>query len=163
MSWPTPSPRDALPHELLDVTEAEFERDRPTLGQPDALPASQATLVGELSAAALPQALAELSDLLASWAASPRRTVDSLLGAIPADATHAEVADKAQFLPLLGDAQACQRPGATGDLARQPWRVEWSANFLALEPPTLAGVSAGQLILVQTTEKARKPWAKPPC
>ena len=133
------------PHELLDVTEAEFERDRPTLGLPDALPLSQAAPLGELSAVALPQALADLSDLLASWDASPRRAVDALLGDAPLDAEYAHVAYKAQLLPLLGDAQACQLPGATGDLARQPWRVEWSTDFLTLDHPTLAGVSAGTL------------------
>lgn len=142
------------PHELLDVTEAEFERDRPKLGLPDALPASQAAPEGELSAVALPQALADLSDLLASWDASPRRAVDGLLGDISLNAAYAEVAYKAQLLPLLGDAQACQLPGATGDLARQPWRVEWSTDFLTLDHPTLAGVSAGQLIPVETTEKS---------
>ncbi len=139
------APAMLSPHELLDVTEAEFERDRPTLGLPDVLPASQAAPVGELSAVALPQALADLSDLLASWDATPRRAVDGLLGAIPLHAAYAEVAYKAQLLPLLGDAQACQLPGATGDLARQPWRVEWSTDFLTLDHPTLAGVSAGTL------------------
>lgn len=136
------------PHELLDVTEAEFERDRPTLGLPDALPLSQAAPVGELSAVALPQALADLSDLLAAWHThepTPRRAVDALLGDIPLDAEYAHVAYKAQLLPLLGDAQAVQLPGATGDLARQPWRVEWSTDFLTLDHPTLAGVSAGTL------------------
>ncbi|WP_295952536.1 hypothetical protein [Rhodoferax sp.] len=145
------------PHELLDVTEAEFERDRPTLGLPDALPLSQAAPLGELSAVALPQALADLSDLLAAWHASepvPRRAVDALLGDIPVDAEYAHVAYKAQLLPLLGDAQACQLPGATGDLARQPWRVEWSTDFLTLDHPTLAGVSAGQLHPVESTEKS---------
>jgi hypothetical protein len=137
------------PHELLDVTEAEFERDRPTQGLPDALPASQAAPVGELSAVALPQALADLSDLLASWSPgphdAPRRAVDALLGTDPLQAAYAEVAYKTQLLPLLGDAQAVQLPGATGDLARQPWRMEWSTELLTLDHPTLAQVSAGTL------------------
>lgn len=145
------------PHELLDVTEAEFERDRPTASLPDALPESQVAPVGELSAVALPQALADLSGLLAAWhadTASPRTAVDALLGDTPQDAAYAEVAYKAQLLPLLGDAQACLLPGATGDLARQPWRVEWSTDFLTLDHPTLAGVSAGQLLSTATPEKS---------
>ena len=136
------------PHELLDVTEAEFERDRPTLALPDALPLSQAAPLGELSAVALPQALADLSELLASWntdGSEPRTAVQALLGAEPLEAAYAEVAYKAQLLPLLGDAQAVLLPGATGDLARQPWRVEWSTELLDLQHPVLAQVSAGAL------------------
>ncbi len=133
------------PHELLDVTEAEFERDRPTQGLPDALPASQAAPEGELSAIALPQALADLSDLLARWSLGPRTAVDALLGADPLATAYAEIAYKAQLLPLLGDAQAVQLPGATGDLARQPWRMEWSTDLLTLDHPVLAQVSAGTL------------------
>lgn len=144
------------PHELLDVTEAEFERDRPTLGLPDALPLSQAAPLGELSAVALPQALADLSDLLVAWHANEpatRRAVDALLGDTPLDAEYAHVAYKAQLLPLLGDAQAVQLPGATGDLAQRPWRVEWSTELLTLDHPTLEQFSAGTLHPNQ--EKAR--------
>jgi len=150
------APAMLLQHELLDVTEAEFERDRPQTLQPDALPASQAAPVGDLTAVALPAELADLSTLLALWdqapedAASPSHTthdvVEALLGATPASARYAQIAYKAQLLPLLGDTQASQLPGATGDLARQPWRVAWGTEIRNIDHPALERVSGGQLV-----------------
>ena len=150
------APAMLLQHELLDVTEAEFERDRPQALQPDALPASQAAPVGDLTAVALPAELADLSTLLALWdqapedAASPSHTthdvVEALLGATPASARYAQIAYKAQLLPLLGDTQASQLPGATGDLARQPWRVAWGTEIRNIDHPALERVSGGQLV-----------------
>jgi len=36
-------------------------------------------------------------------------------------------------------------PGATGDLARQPWRVQWHTDLTALEHPAVTHLSSGQL------------------
>ncbi|WP_200843254.1 hypothetical protein, partial [Raoultella sp. 18083] len=127
------------PHELLDVTEAEFERDRPTQGPAEDLPGAQEAPAGTLAAVALPRELGDLADLLSAWslepatgeAGAPRDAAAALLGADPDSARYAQVAYKAQLLPLLGDPQAGVLPGATGALARQPWRVEWEA---ALQP-----------------------------
>ena len=162
------------PHELLDVTEAEFERDRPQAAQVEALPAAQAAPVGDLSAVALPQELGALSTLLTAWAleasqpptpsddnpthstpATPRAVHTALLMEhLQAGATqlgmqparYAQVAYQTQLLPLLGDAQAKDLPGATGDLARQAWRIEWSTELQAVEHPAVTHLSAGHLV-----------------
>jgi hypothetical protein len=145
------------PHEMLDVTEAEFERDRPSAQAAQPLPAAQAAPVGDLSAAALPQELSDLSALLAQWAVAENgaadadgATVRAVHAALLADtdgvaARYAQVAYKAQLLPLLGDAQAQGLPGATGDLARQPWRLQWHNMLTAVDHPTISHLSGGQL------------------
>ena len=145
------------PHDLLDVAEAEFERDRPTALSDEPLPAAQAAPVGDLSAVALPQELGALSSLLAQWALdasgagepdtdSPHPVHTVLLADADGQAVrYAQVAYKAQLLPLLGDAQAQSLPGATGELARQPWRVQWHNEITALEHPAITHLSSGQL------------------
>ncbi|AVT14443.1 hypothetical protein [Paracidovorax avenae] len=147
------------PHELLDVTEAEFERDRPTQGPAEDLPGAQEAPAGTLAAVALPRELGDLSDLLAAWtleapagesAGAPRDVAAALLGAEPDSARYAQVAYKAQLLPLLGDPQAGVLPGATGALARQPWRVEWEAAIQALDHPQVELVSRGRLVPADT-------------
>jgi hypothetical protein len=148
------------PHDLLDVTEAEFERDRPQALRDEPLPVAQAAPLGDLTAVALPQELASLSGLLAQWASDPstdnpgaaRAVQDALLAdADGLPARYAQVAYKAQLLPLLGDAQAQDLPGATGELARQPWRVQWHTDLAALEHPAVTHLSSGLLAHVSTT------------
>jgi hypothetical protein len=155
------------PHELLDVTEAEFERDRPQAAQAEALPAAQAAPLGDLSAVALPQELAALSSLLTAWALEARQPqphddgtpvqhravhtallMEHLQGGSQASqpARYAQVAYQTQLLPLLGDAQAQDLPGATGDLARQAWRVEWGTELQAVDHPAVTQLSAGRLV-----------------
>lgn len=143
------------PHELLDVTEAEFERDRPTQGPAEDLPGAQEAPAGTLAAVALPRELGDLADLLSAWslepatadgADSPRDVAAALLGAEPDAARYAQVAYKAQLLPLLGDPQAGVLPGATGALARQPWRVEWEAAIQPLDHAQVELVSRGRLV-----------------
>ena len=137
-------------HDLLDVTEAEFERDRPQLSRSEALPPAQAAPQGSLAAVALPPELGELAGLLALWSAEtpagqPRAVADALLGPQPARSRYAQVAYKAQLLPLLGDAQARELPGATGELARQPWRVQWLAATQPITHDDIELLSQGQL------------------
>lgn len=151
------------PHELLDVTEAEFERDRPVAALPDALPSAQAAPVGDLTAVALPHELFDLSSLLRAWelelGAAPHAPMgsapaqhsvsDALLGVSEGSDTparYAQVAYKAQLLPLLGDVQARELPGATGELARQTWRVQWSPEILSVDHPAVTHLSSGRLI-----------------
>lgn len=145
------------PHELLDVTEAEFERDRPQVGTPDPLPPAQAAPSGTLTAVALPRELAELAALLADWdrAAAPDAThpvVDALLGPSPDTTRYAQVAYKTQLLPLLGDAQARELPGATGELARQPWRVAWAPTTQRVQHPDIERLSRGHLVHAASPE-----------
>ena len=142
-------------HELLDVTETEFERIRPQNRSADVLPSAQNALEGDLSAIALPQELFELSSLLQRWAdgfsddlaeTTTRDAATALLQSNGQGARYAQAAYKAQLFPLLGDDQARQLPGATGDLARQPWRVEWQTVLQTVDHPSVDQVSAGQLI-----------------
>ncbi|MBS0294604.1 MAG: hypothetical protein JSS01_19030 [Proteobacteria bacterium] len=138
------------PHELLDVTEAEFERDRPQPTQAEELPAAQDAPEGSLSAVALPRELHDLNALLGDWqqaGGAPLRSVaDALLGPRALATRYAQLAYKAQLLPLLGDPQAEVLPGATGALARQPWRVQWLAEQQALAHDDIALLSLGHLV-----------------
>jgi hypothetical protein len=152
---PTRTPALAQ-HELLDVTEAEFERDRPIAQAKQGLPEAQAAPVGQLTAVALPHELGDLVQLLGAWAqalpndkAATQRPISEALLAQhqDADLRFAQVAYKLQLLPLLGDAQAAQLPGSTGELARLPWLVQWSTS-LTPTPDTLQieALSDGQLL-----------------
>lgn len=139
------------PHELLDVVEAEFERDRPQPAQAETLPIAQAAPAGTLSAVALPRELGDLNALLAAWAqdgaddAGARTVAEALLGPRPGATRYAQLAYKAQLLPLLGDPQAAVLPGATGKLARQPWRIEWQPQAEPLEHHQVELLSRGRL------------------
>ena len=153
------------PHEMLDVTEAEFERDRPEALRDEPLPASQAAPVGDLTAVALPQELSDLSTLLAQWAtahgSTDETTTLTVHAALLAEtegqaARYAQVAYKTQLLPLLGDAQARDLPGATGELARQPWRLQWHNVLDALDHPAISHLSSGQLEHSSTTPTTPK-------
>jgi hypothetical protein len=151
------------PHEMLDVTEAEFERDRPEALRAEPLPLAQIAPEGDLTAVALPNELSDLSALLAQWAdgnndatlAADGALVRTVQAALLADANglaarYAQVAYKAQLLPLLGDAQAKDLPGATGDLARQPWQLQWHNVLTPLDHPAISHLSSGQLAYVST-------------
>jgi len=46
---------------------------------------------------------------------------------------------------LLGDPQAQHLNGATGDMARQPWRVRWSAEQGEIDDEHIAWMSRGVL------------------
>ncbi len=137
-------------HELLDVTEAEFERDRPAPLQDEALPDSQEAPEGSLKAVALPVELGDLNTLIASWNLegedSTHSIADALLGSDPANARYAQVAYRAQLMPLLGDPQAEVLPGATGEFARQPWRVQWQAAHKRIKHPQVELLSLGTLV-----------------
>lgn len=140
-------------HELLDVVEAEFERDRPAPLQDEALPASQEAPEGSLKAVALPVELTDLNTLLAGWVgdgeeAGVHAVADALLGSNPADTRYAQVAYRAQLMPLLGDPQAEVLPGATGAFARQPWRVQWLATQKRIRHPQVELLSQGTLVPV---------------
>jgi hypothetical protein len=159
------------PHDMLDVTEAEFERDRPQAIAAEALPSAQVAPAGDLTAVALPQELGALSELLAQWGllAAPAAGAEAADAALhwrdisqavlhPLEgedhARYAQVAYKTQLMPLLGDAQAQDLPGATGQLARQPWRVQWRTDVLALDHPAVSHLSAGHLRSIHATETA---------
>lgn len=113
-------------HELLDTAEAEFERDRPKTAAPEPLPDGMEAPAGELAVMSLPPEMGIMQALLNRWSAEGELECD--LSPAVLGGSYARASYRAQLLPLLGDEQARHLQGATGDMARQPWRVEWSAE-----------------------------------
>lgn len=139
-------------HELLDTTEAEFERDRPKPPEVMALPPGQAAPPGQLAVLSLPPEMDELQALLGRWheaGHAEQNLAPAVLGG-----SYARAAYRAQLLPLLGDAQAQHLSGATGDMARQPWRVRWSAEQAPVDDEYVQWMSHGVLY---STERQAAP------
>jgi hypothetical protein len=131
------------PQELVDGAEAEFERDRPKPANAAGLPAAQAAPDGRLEVLSLPPELGALQALLNGWTAEGLGTqpvAPAVLGG-----SYAASAYRAQLLPLLGDPQAHHLKGAAGDMARQPWRVRWSAEQGEIDDAHVAWMSRGEL------------------
>jgi len=129
--------------DLVDTAEAEFERDRPKPAEAVALPQGQAAPTGELAVMQLPPDMDNMQALLTAWAAADPVEHD-LAPAILGD-SYARAAYRAQLLPLLGDAQARHLKGATGDMARQPWSVRWSAEQGPVDDEFVKWMSRGVL------------------
>lgn len=138
-------------HDLLDVTEAELERDRPDPQRATELPAPAQAAAGEMETLRMPVELealiAQLADWSASWATLPagappasRPVSQAVLGG-----RFAQAAYRMQLLPLLGDAQARSLVGQTGDLARSPWRTELLPAIEATADAHVAALSSGHL------------------
>lgn len=130
-------------HELLDGCEAEFERDRPVPPTPEPLPSGLAAPEGELAVMSLPPEMNQLQALLGLWTGDSVQTNDlrpAVLGG-----SYARAVYRAQLLPLLGDVQAQHLAGATGDMARQPWRVRWSAQQGEIDDEYVRWMSQGVL------------------
>jgi len=130
-------------HELLDSTEAEFERDRPAPPQQEALPVPQAAPDGELAVMSLPPEMDLMQALLSRW--SEAGEVEQDLAPAVLGGSYARASYRAQLLPLLGDPQAQHLAGATGDMARQPWRVQWSAEQGEVDDEHIKWMSRGVL------------------
>ncbi|EGI76184.1 hypothetical protein [Hylemonella gracilis] len=152
------------PHDLLDVTEAEFERDRPDPDRPQGLPPAVAAQPGTMETLRMPTELDDFIHKLAAWnqtAARPHDLQEAVLGETDSQAPgaqegagtagtgrYAQAAYRMQLLPLLGDAQARTLKGQTGDFARSPWRVALSPQTRSLsaqEGGPVATLSEGQL------------------
>ncbi len=137
-------------HELLDMAEGEFERDRPNDGRlPEALPQGQAAPEGQLAVLSLPPEMALMQQLLNRWSGEGHAEQD--LAPAVLGGSYARAAYRAQLLPLLGDPQAQHLAGATGDMARQPWRVLWSAEQGEIGDDYVRWMSRG---LLRSTEAA---------
>jgi len=130
-------------HELLDSTEAEFERDRPAPPQQEALPVPRAAPDGELAVMSLPPEMDLMQALLSRW--SEAGEVEQDLAPAVLGGSYARASYRAQLLPLLGDPQAQHLAGATGDMARQPWRVQWSAEQGEVDDEHIKWMSRGVL------------------
>ena len=135
-------------HDLLDMAEAEFERDRPKPKELEALPIPQAAPNGELAVMALPPEMDIMQALLGRWTAAGE--VEQDLAPAVLGGSYARASYRAQLLPLLGDPQAQHLTGATGDMARQPWRVQWSAEQGDVDDEYIKWMSRGVLRSTET-------------
>jgi hypothetical protein len=88
--------------------------------------------------------MGQMQTLLDTWREAGHASHD--LAPAVLGGSYARSAYRAQLLPLLGDAQARHLQGATGDMARQPWRVRWTAEQGELDDPHVAWMSRGLLI-----------------
>ncbi|MGB6007737.1 hypothetical protein [Castellaniella sp.] len=143
-----PQPVFISGHELVDVAEGEFERDRPDPQRSQGLPPAAHAASGTLEALRMPQELGDLIDQLAGWTAAT--TPGEAPAARPIDQVvlggrYAQAAYRLQLLPLLGDEQARTLQGLTGDLARSPWRTVLLPETVAVQNPYVAALSAGRL------------------
>lgn len=133
-------------HDLLDVAEGEFERDRPNAQSAAGLPPPAEAASGTLDTLSLPAELGGLIDQLARWQAlgegaegsGARPIGDAILGG-----RFAQAAYRLQLMPLVGDAQAKTLKGLTGDLARSPWTWQLQPRHVATTDEAVALISEG--------------------
>ena len=135
-------------HDLVDVAEGEFERDRPVADGMAGLPPRAEAGDGRLDVLSLPEELGQMIGLFDRWferkapdeAPAERPLHEAVLGG-----RFAQAAYRLQLMPLLGDAQARALKGLTGDLARSSWQWQASAQHLAVDDEAVALISAGTL------------------
>jgi hypothetical protein len=144
----SPHPVFVSGHELVDVAEAEFDRDRPDPQQAQGLPPPSQAEAGTLEVLRMPEELEALIGQLAHWAGAAdsgglpaaRPVTEAVLGG-----RYAQAAYRMQLLPLLGDEQARALRGLTGDLARSPWHATLLPALQDAQDPYVARISAGTL------------------
>ena len=162
-------------HDLLDVAEGEFERDRPGAASAAGLPPPAEAASGTLDTLSLPAELGGLIDQLSRWqtlwadeAATASDQTDADGQPLPATAPpserpineailggrFAQAAYRLQLMPLVGDAQAKTLKGLTGDLARAPWTWQLQAHHVATDDEAVALISHGTLRLLTEAELA---------
>jgi len=138
-------------HDLLDVAEGEFERDRPDPTRSTGLPPPAQADAGTLDILSLPPELGELIGLLGRWSRAPDdgpgggAGADHLLSEAVLGGRFAHAAYRLQLMPLLGDAQAQALKSPTGELARMPWQVALTPTLLKTADPEVALISEGHL------------------
>lgn len=146
-------------HDLIDVAEGEFERDRPNAERHVGLPPPAEAASGTLDTLSLPPELNGLIALLTRWTEQVQELPPTDAPASP-DATppgtrplheailggrFAQAAYRLQLLPLVGDAQAQTLKGVTGDLARAPWQWQISPSHIPTQDEAVALISEGLL------------------
>lgn len=136
-------------HDLVDVAEGEFERDRPVADGSMSLPPPTEAADGTLGVLSLPEELGQMIGLFDRWFRQAPATADASAGRPLHEAVlggrFAQAAYRMQLMPLLGDAQARTLKGLTGDLARSPWEWQASARHLAVDDEAVALISEGTL------------------
>jgi len=142
-------------HDLIDVAEGEFERDRPPAGLADGLPPPAEAATGSLETLSLPAELGNLIDRLSQWQTAgdtPHALHEAVLGG-----RFAQAAYRMQLMPLLGDAQAQTLKGLTGDLARSPWRWQFEPSQIEPKDEAVALISEGVLTPMAAAPAAAAP------
>jgi hypothetical protein len=130
-------------HDLIDVAEGEFERDRPPAGLADGLPPPAEAATGSIETLSLPAELGNLIDLLSQWQATddtPHNVHEAVLGG-----RFAQAAYRMQLMPMLGDPQAQSLKGLTGELARSPWHWRFETTQIETKDEAVALISEGML------------------
>lgn len=133
-----------LGHELVDVAEAEFERER-TTAQAESFPEALAAPSAVMAPQQAPREMRAMVDLLGQWLKDKVavRSATEVVLAEEADCRFAAVAYRAQLLPLLGDSRAQRLLGPTGEVASLPWRIQWSDRVDPVSHEHVSAVSAG--------------------
>ena len=165
-------------HELIDVTEGEFERDRPDPERSQGLPPPIEASAGVIDAPSLPAELGALINMLAEWAEQQRQprnqqqseqqprspsekqpadaelsqyvSAEQPLSRVVLGGRYAQAAYRLQLMPLLGDPQAQTLKGQTGALARSPWRAQFAATVQSTEEPEVLAISSGAVRFVES-------------
>ena len=135
-------------HDLIDVAEGQFERQWVDPQRAQGLPPPAEAAAGELETLKMPAELGDLIGLLSGWQQTRQEdalpashdVADAVLGG-----RFAQAAYRMQLLPLLGDEQARDMQGQTGDLARLPWRAALLPEVQSVDDEQVAAISAGQL------------------
>jgi hypothetical protein len=151
-------------HDLVDVAEGEFERDRPDPQRSTGLPPASDAAEGHLDVMSLPAELGGLIDLIAKWQAMPPPDAGHPLREAVLGGRFAQAAYRLQLLPLLGDAQAQTLKGQTGDLARKPWQLRFTTEHEAVDDREVALISQGLIVPLPepTTSPTTHPSRRPP-
>lgn len=132
-------------HDLVDVAEGEFERDRPDPARTTGLPPPAAAAAGSIETLRMPFELEDLIAKLAAWNTAAEELRSRPVREAVLGGRFAQAAYRLQLLPLLGDAQARTLHGQTGDLARSPWRAVLTPAVDRVDDAHVAALSAGQL------------------
>ncbi|MGQ0598535.1 hypothetical protein [Aquabacterium sp.] len=167
-------------HDLVDVAEGEFERDRPDAQRGAALPPPAEAAMGTLDTLSLPPELGNLISLLDRWSelateeAAARTEAEANqvdqtdgapdspppvnkpfskpLGDAILGGRFAQAAYRLQLMPLVGDAQAQTLKGLTGDLARAPWQWQFKPTHIGTTDEAVALISDGEIYPAQFDE-----------
>lgn len=134
-------------HDLLDVAEGEFERERPDGRADTGLPPPAQAEPGEIEVLRMPVELDTLIAQLSQWSAVPigELPVQREVSEVVLGGRFAQAAYRMQLLPLLGDMQARTLQGQTGDFARLPWRAALSHEVEKVADANVAAMSAGHI------------------
>jgi hypothetical protein len=134
-------------HDLLDVAEGEFERDRPDPTRSMGLPPPAQAGAGEMQVLRMPQELEDLIGKLTGWRDTPTQEnpAHKPLQQAVLGGRFAQAAYRMQLLPLLGDAQAMTLKGQTGALARSGWKPVLETTITKTDDQHVAAMSQGRL------------------